>query len=219
MKKIFKNPICTIILILGLLSCAACSDKTEKSSETEKKAGISRNVPEEDGAVTYNEADVKDAEEETETTDGVDIQEEAVENSSQEEPDKELVIPVEETAETSGEDTRYDSGELGRYMSKNEGWISVLFGKMFSAATGGYTCECSFSAKGGVLTVNCMVNELDNLTDREKEEAFRAYNSKMPEMTSKLKIAKAEVPSLESVVICVYDKDGDLIISDTVTAE
>ena len=212
-KKFLKSIIYVMILVFGILGCTACSKKSDKPSEPDSfsKTDVSRDVTEKDEFITYEEETEIVTETETEVADE--------EVDSRDDIEAESVIAPEKVENATADDAKYDSGELGVYMSKNEGWISVLFQKMFTSMTGGYTCDCSFSAKGGVLTVSCTVNELESLTDKQKQEALKAYNSKAGEMASKLKIAKAEVPSLESVVICIYDKDGDLIIGDTVNVE
>lgn len=73
----------------------------------------------------------------------------------------------------------------------------------------GLTCESTVEGKGNEIILTTNIDQLDNLTDDQKEQMQDMFDDMNSEMKAGFSGVEKELPTLERISFNICEKDGD----------
>jgi len=101
--------------------------------------------------------------------------------------------------------------DLVKFIDEQGDELLSGFESSFEQSSGGLDCECSWEIDGTALTLNCLINGVDDVPEANKQEMQDIYDSQNDTFHSLFAPIKDEVPNLSNVTIKVCEEDGDLL--------
>ncbi len=96
------------------------------------------------------------------------------------------------------------------YMKKNGDKLLAEMEESF-AGSSGMTCKSSWEVDGNDLILYIRINEMDNLETEEKDAFQQVFDSMDDQFELAQEGVQMEIPEVESLILKVCEKDGDII--------
>ena len=143
----------------------------------------------------------RDDEDEDDTTISEEKDEEKDEAANEEE---------EEAVEEEEEAVKEEDSAVSAWVEENRETFLESMEASF-ATSSGMTCTSELEAVGNGVVVWININELDDLTDAQKESVQDTYDQMDATFVQILETLQLDEPAIESLTIHVCEGDGDLI--------
>ena len=100
--------------------------------------------------------------------------------------------------------------KVASYVQKNGEALVESFEQLFATASG-MTCTSSMKAEDTGIVIEIKINELDNLTQEQKDLMQGVYDEMDTSFDESLKSIQQELPEITYMTIHVCEKDGDVV--------
>ena len=151
----------------------------------------------------------RDDEDEDDTTISEEKDEEKDEAANEEEEEA-VEEEEEEAVEEEEEAVKEEDSAVSAWVEENRETFLESMEASF-ATSSGMTCTSELEAVGNGVVVWININELDDLTDAQKESVQDTYDQMDATFVQILETLQLDEPAIESLTIHVCEGDGDLI--------
>ena len=101
--------------------------------------------------------------------------------------------------------------KLEKFVESEGAEFEKNFEDSFKSSSGGLNCDCKLSVDGTKLTVDCLVEGIDDVPSETKDEMQKAYEATKTELSEAFKPIKDVAPNLNEVILNICESDGDII--------
>ena len=101
--------------------------------------------------------------------------------------------------------------KLEKFVESQGADFEKSFEDSCKSSSGGLNCDCKLSVDGTKLTVDCLVEGIDDVPSETKDEMQKAYEATKTELSESFKPIKDGAPNLSEVTLNICESDGDII--------